>query len=136
MSAVDGHVNDLYRFGVDTGRAFQVQDDVLDLVGSSEQLGKQRGSDLLEGKRTVITMHAREQGVDVESLVPADPESVTEEDIDTAVRTLEEAGSIDYARRLASDLVEDGKDHLDALPDNEARDLLSDLADFLIEREY
>ncbi|WP_020222390.1 polyprenyl synthetase family protein, partial [Halarchaeum acidiphilum] len=79
MGADDDVVDALYRYGVNAGQAFQIQDDVLDLTVPSEQLGKQRGSDLVENKQTVITVHARDHGVDVDSLVDADdPENVTD----------------------------------------------------------
>ena len=130
-------VDALYGYGLDIGRAFQIQDDVLDLTVPTEKLGKQRGSDLIEGKRTMLTVHATQQGVDVDGLVSAsDVDAVTETEIDEAVAVLEEAGSIEYARTLASDLVEQGKDRLSILPENESRAVLEDLADFLIERGY
>ena len=133
----DDAVDALYQYGLNVGRAFQIQDDLLDLTTPSEKLGKQRGSDLVENKQTIITLHARQQGVDVDSLVPEDDvEAVEEETIEQAVATLEEAGSIDFARDLAHDLIDEGKAHLQVLPDNEARDRLADIADFLVEREY
>ncbi|WP_255195820.1 geranylfarnesyl diphosphate synthase [Halorarius litoreus] len=137
LGADDETVDALHGYGLDIGRAFQIQDDLLDLTTPSEKLGKQRGSDLVEGKRTIITLHARNQGVDVDALVDADdPENVTEADIDTAVGTLEEAGSIEFAREMANDLVASGKARLECLPDTEAHSLLEDIADFLVEREY
>jgi len=137
LGADDETVEQLYGYGIDVGRAFQIQDDVLDLTVPSEKLGKQRGSDLVEGKQTLLTLHAREQGVDVDSLVDAKSvESVTEAEIDDAVAELEAAGSIDYARDTASELVETGKERLEVLPDNEARHLLEQIADYLIERGY
>ncbi|MFW6003164.1 MAG: geranylfarnesyl diphosphate synthase [Halanaeroarchaeum sp.] len=124
-------------YGHSVGKAFQIHDDVLDLTVPSEDLGKQRGSDLVEGKRTIITLHAREQGVDVENLVEADtPEDVTERSIEEAVAVLKDAGSIDYARSLAREYVAEGKDHLRVLPDGEARVRLEQVADYLIERGY
>ena len=133
----DETANALCAYGLDVGRAFQIRDDVLDLTVPSDELGKQRGSDLVEGKQTAVTLHAREQGVAVDSLVETDdPEEVTEAEIDAAVARLEDAGSIEYARTLSRDLVERGKSHLDVLPANEARALLSGLAEYLIERGY
>jgi geranylgeranyl diphosphate synthase type I len=127
----------LYRYGIDAGRAFQIQDDVLDLTVPSDRLGKQRGSDLVENKETLITLHAREQGVDVDGLVDAaDAESVTEREIEAAVAELRAAGSIDHARETARDLVARSKDRLTVLPDNEARARLTDIADYLIDRGY
>jgi geranylgeranyl diphosphate synthase type I len=137
VGADEDLVDALHGYGLDIGRAFQIQDDVLDLTTPSETLGKQRGSDLVEGKRTVITLHARDQGLDVDGLVDAeDPGAVSEAAIDDAVARLRESGSIEYASDLAEDLVASGKERLQRLPDNEARSLLADIADFLIEREY
>ena len=136
LGADDETVAALHGYGLDVGRAFQIQDDLLDLTTPSEQLGKRRGSDLIENKRTVVTVHARDQGVDVDDLVADDPGRVSEADIDRAVARLEAAGSIEYARSLAADLVAGGKDRLDVLPDNEASALLDDVAEFLVERDY
>jgi geranylgeranyl diphosphate synthase type I len=137
LLGADDAVDPLYGYGLDVGRAFQIQDDLLDLTTPSEQLGKQRGSDLVEGKSTIVTLHAREQGVDVDGLVEADSvETVTETEIDAAVERLEAAGSIEYARRTAREFIASGKERLRTLPDNEPRELLSGIADFLVEREY
>ncbi len=137
LGADDETIDALYGYGLDIGRAFQIQDDVLDLTVPSDKLGKQRGSDLVENKQTLITVHAREQGVDVGDLVDTDDvDAVTEAEIDEAVGALEDSGSIAYANETARDLVEQGKDRLTVLPDNDARDLLFDIADYLIERGY
>jgi geranylgeranyl diphosphate synthase type I len=58
LSADEETVEALYNYGVKVGQAFQIQDDVLDLTVPSEDLGKQRGSDLVEHKKTIITLHA------------------------------------------------------------------------------
>jgi geranylgeranyl diphosphate synthase type I len=130
-------VDPLYGYGLDIGRAFQIQDDLLDLTTPTEKLGKQRGSDLVEDKQTLVTVHARRNGVDVDNLVEADSvEAVTEAEIDAAVERLEEAGSIQFAREKAQTLVQSGKENLQTLPDNDARDLLEGIADYLIERAY
>jgi geranylgeranyl diphosphate synthase type I len=130
-------VEALRRYGLDVGRAFQIQDDLLDLTTPSAELGKTRGSDLVEGKRTLITLHARQQGVDVDALVPADDlAAVGESTIEAAVAELEAAGSIEFARETALELVEEGKAELEVLPESEARRLLTDVADYLVERTY
>jgi geranylgeranyl diphosphate synthase type I len=127
----------LTEYGRTIGKAFQIHDDVLDMTVPSEDLGKQRGSDLVEGKQTAVTLHAHEQGVDVEGLIEADtPEAVNEAAIDDAVAELEAAGSIEFARSLAREYVEEGKEYLQVLPDNEARHRLEQVADYLIDRGY
>jgi geranylgeranyl diphosphate synthase type I len=137
LGAEEPIVEALEAYGRSIGQAFQIHDDVLDLTTPSETLGKQRGSDLIEGKRTVITQHAREHGIDVEGLVAGnDPDSVPESEIEAAVARLEAAGSIAYARDLAAELVEEGIAELDALPENEARRRLEQIGTYLIERSY
>ncbi|MFC6942231.1 geranylfarnesyl diphosphate synthase [Salinirubellus sp. GCM10025818] len=137
LGADEATVEALSQYGRDVGRAFQIQDDLLDLTTPSEELGKTRGSDLVEGKRTLISLHAREQGVDVDSLVDADSvETVDEAAIDAAVEELRETGSIEFARRTAADLIEDGKRQLDTLPEGESVELLRGIADYLVERTY
>lgn len=130
-------IDPLAAYGRDIGRAFQIQDDLLDLTASTETLGKQRGSDLVENKRTLVTVHASEQGVDIDQLLDDETATgVTDSQIDDAVDRLEAAGSLDYARDRAREFVESGKEHLEGLPDNESRRLLSGTADYLLEREY
>jgi len=137
VGAEEETVAALSQYGLDVGRAFQIQDDLLDLTTPSEELGKTRGSDLVEGKRTLITLHARKQGVGVDSLVDAESvETVDEAAIEAAVEQLREAGSIEFARRTAADLIEDGKARLDGLPGNESVTLLRGIADYLVERSY
>lgn len=130
LGASDEDIESLYQFGVDVGQGFQIQDDVLDLVGDRERIGKDRGSDLIEGKETIITVHARDQGVDLSEVMAG------ESDIDAAVGALEDAGSIEYARSTAEALIETGKGRLESFPDTTARDRLWEIADFFIERTY
>ena len=137
LGADDETVDALYSYGIEAGTAFQIQDDVLDLTVPSDQLGKQRGSDLLEGKQTIITLHARQQGVDVDDLFfdrPAD--EVEDKEIERSVSELRAAGSIDFAQGRAEELVARSKERLERLPDNEASNLLAALADYLITRGY
>ena len=133
----DEAVDPLAAYGRKVGRAFQIHDDLLDLTTPTETLGKQRGSDLIEGKRTLVSVHARKQGVDVDSLLDGETAaSVTDTEIDNAVAVLKEAGSLDYARDRAREFVERGKKHLEALPHSESRRMLADTADYLVERGY
>ena len=129
----DEAIDPLSEYGRDVGRAFQIHDDLLDLTTPTEKLGKRRGSDLIEGKQILVTVHAREQGIDVDELVGDNP---TEAEIDDAVSTLEAAGSLGYARETADELVLRGTNHLEVLPENESHQLLVDIAEFLVAREY
>jgi len=122
----------LWETGKITGIAFQIRDDVLDLITPAEQLGKERGSDLMEGKKTLIRIHALERGVKLNHI----KRGASKEDIDAAVQALQDAGSIDYAMEKAHQLVAQGKAKLDVLPDSKAKELLKELADYMVTRTY
>ena len=67
MTAED--IEKLGQIAEDIGVAFQIQDDILDVTGDSEELGKQVGSDAKDGKVTYVTMHGLEQAAaDVRAL--------------------------------------------------------------------
>ena len=53
----------LYDFGINLGMAFQIQDDILDLFGDPELVGKQVGGDILAQKKTILSILAQEKGV-------------------------------------------------------------------------
>ena len=115
------------------GISFQIYDDVLDLITPEETLGKARGSDLREGKKTLIAIHAFNQGIELDIFGRS---NVTQEEIDKTVHILEDAGSIQYAKDLAMSYLEKGKSKLEVLEDSEAKQLLLDIADYMVERPY
>jgi len=123
----------LDRFGRLVGMAFQIQDDVLDLTAPAEVLGKPRGGDLAEGKKTLIMIHAMATGAEIEIF---GKRNATGQEIEAALKTLRASGSIDYARKKAVNLVSEGKEALAVLPDSDAKSLLLELADYMISRSY
>ena len=80
----------LYLFGLNTGIAFQIQDDLIDLLTPAEKSGKNRASDLREGKQTLIMIKAREKGVDLQKY----RRDLSDADIDAAIKELTDAGSL------------------------------------------
>ena len=58
----------------------------------------------------------------------------SQEDIDLAIEILTKCGAIEYARNLALDSVEQAKEVLEILPDSSSKQVLSDIADFVLER--
>ena len=136
--ASDEVVEALRSYGLDTGLAFQIQDDLLNLVGTDEAKKKDFRSDITEGKRTLVVVHAlqntepaaRERLVEILSSKERDPEVLAE-----AVAIMEKTGSIDYARTFAEDLTLNAKARLaGALPPSPYRDLLVSMADWFVNR--
>jgi geranylgeranyl diphosphate synthase type I len=127
------HVRALWDFGRLTGVGFQIYDDVIDLITPEGILGKAQGGDIIEGKRTLIVIHALSKGVSIDALGKS---NATRSEVSAALTALKESGSIDYAMNKALGFVEEGKASLMALPDSEAKKMLIGLADYMIERKY
>jgi len=129
-------ITTLRAFGMSTGLAFQIQDDVLNLIGTRESTKKDFRSDITEGKRTLVAVHAlqhserRERLLALLSARETDPAR-----LDEAVAIMREAGSIEFANQYAGRLVADAKAEIVAeLPRSRARDMLASMADFFVKR--
>jgi len=122
----------LYQFGVNSGVAFQIQDDLIDLYASSEKSGKDQASDIREGKQTLIAIKAREKGLDLSSY----RRKLTATEIADVITLLEDAGIIDEVRAIAVERATVAKEALSILPDTEERRLLGEIADFFIDRSF
>ncbi len=132
----DAQVEALRSFGMAAGLAFQIQDDVLNLVGTKESTRKDFRSDITEGKRTLVAIHAlshsnrRERLLDILSM-HAEDEAILGE----AVSIMAEAGSIAFAEAHARELILGAKPVLDAaVPDSKPKRLLMSMADFFVKR--
>lgn len=123
----------LSEYGRLIGIGFQMYDDVLDMVTPQEVLGKVRGSDLMEGKHTLIVIDAFEKGIKIDIF---GKEKATQEETEETVRILTECGSIDYVKNLAISYINEGKAKLDALEDCPEKDILLQIADYMIARDY
>ncbi len=122
----------LWNFGINAGIAFQIKDDILDLLGK-DKIGKDWGSDLVEGKKTLIVIKAFEEGVELESFGKGKADI---EAIERDVKKLMECGAIEYAENKAIEYLNKAKKELEVLKDNEGRRLLEALAEFFVKREY
>lgn len=126
-------VRALDEFGRLTGMGFQLQDDVIDLLTPEEVSGKRQGGDLIEGKKTLIMIHAFANDVVVPVFSKKDASA---EEIFRSISILEGSGSIEYARSRAEEMVVQGKRALDVLPPSPAKETLLELADYMIRRRY
>ncbi|MCK9579087.1 MAG: polyprenyl synthetase family protein [Methanoregula sp.] len=125
-------VKALYNFGLNTGIAFQIQDDLIDLLTPAEKSGKDQASDLREGKQTLIMIKAREKGLDLKKY----QKDLSPAEINAAIKELTDAGVLDEVQKIASDLVADSNRHLSILPPSKERQLLMDVGEFFITRSY
>ena len=126
-------VRALDEFGRLTGMGFQLQDDVIDLLTPEKVSGKRQGGDLIEGKKTLIMIHAFANDIVVPVFSKKDASA---EEIFRSISILEGSGSIEYARSRAEEMVAQGKRALDVLPPSSAKETLLELADYMIRRRY
>ena len=88
----------IYRFGVNIGIAFQVQDDILDAFGNPEKFGKTRGGDILNDKKTILMIHALENGSSEQQALLNDATLTEREKVETTKNLFSEIGSLQYAK--------------------------------------
>lgn len=132
-------VRALAEYGRLIGLAFQMRDDVLGVAGEQEKFGKPIGSDVREGKQTLIVVRAlaTAQQEDKSTLLRAlGKQDASEAELKTAIDVLKRAGAIDYVAERARELIAQAKSKLKALPESRAREILSELADFTIKRDF
>ena len=126
-------------FARDMGIGFQIWDDYIDLVADAKERGKDVGSDVRRGKRTVMALHALQHssGADREAFLRAfGNNSATDQEVAEAVHVMERAGSIEHARHLAEKYATRAEDHLAALEPSEHKEFLRALIYHTITRRY
>ncbi len=136
--ASEEQIEAMREFGMACGLAFQLQDDLLNLIGTEEATKKDFRNDITEGKRTMIVVHALEhtQGAAHEELLGILQAKTTDEaQLARAVELMDAAGSIEFVRAYAKNVCQDSKPRLlEVLPESPQRELLLGMADFFISR--
>ena len=128
-------VNNMANWGLNLGLCFQIMDDYIDMTSDTETLGKPAGSDIVQGKRTLIAIHALESGSDLPTFKKLfGTESTDNSELSTAVQELRNNGSIQYALDRAMEHHRIAHDCLDKLEQTDAVNLLRDMTDFQLVR--
>jgi len=132
-------VTEVAQFAALCGTAFQLQDDILGVIGNEEKLGKPIGSDLREGKRTLVVHYAYQNASQKERdelLKVLGNQAATEEDVHRTIDLLRDLGGIEIVAKRAKDLIAEARNHLNALPDTPYRSLLDQWAGYMIQRQF
>ena len=132
-------VEHLGKFGQYAGVAFQLIDDVLGLTADERVLGKPVGSDIREGKRTLIIVHALQYASEDQRekiLETLGNKSVSLEHIRETTYLINSLGSISYAEKRAREYVEKSRMALAVFPNTEDKEDLISLADLITSRKY
>ena len=133
--ADDEIVDCMAEWGLNLGLCFQLMDDLIDITGDTKTLGKPAGSDLVQGKRTLIAIHALGSESELPNFEKVFGNSQSsEDDLQGAVNELFESGSIEYARTRAMHHHTIAHNCLDLLEQTEHVNLLRELTDFQLIR--
>ena len=131
-------VDIMAEWGENVGLCFQLMDDLIDATGDSETLGKPACSDIIEGKQTLIAIHALQQATGLLSnfneVFGSGIEETDREVLDTVVSELRTSGSIQYAHAKAMGYHAAAHECLNQLPDTPGMQVLRDLTDFQMVR--
>lgn len=124
-------VNDmklLGKIGYQMGMAFQIQDDILDFTGDPDLLGKDLINDIKEGYYSLPIIYAKKNGlanVNLESLTPSE-----------IIMKVKSSGGIEKSKKVANKYIEKTFKLLDLLPENESKNILEDIINILVSRNY
>jgi geranylgeranyl pyrophosphate synthase len=131
----------LEEYGKKIGPAFQIRDDVLNLVGEKKKYGKEIGGDIKEGKRTIIIIHclknceAQEQK-NILKILNKGRDNVSDADVEFVISTVKKYNSIEFAQKEAENLADQAKRALRKIDNKELTAALTELADFISKRDY
>ncbi|MCG8014162.1 MAG: polyprenyl synthetase family protein, partial [Candidatus Thiodiazotropha weberae] len=123
--------------GLHLGIAFQLVDDALDYHSSNEEIGKNVGDDLAEGKPTLPLIQAmkksdQQQRQRLATII----ENGGLDEIDFVLQAIHSSDAITYTQQLAQQHAEQAKQALKLLPDSDYRQALADLADYSVARTH
>lgn len=135
--ADDNDIKVLAQFGKHTGIAFQLIDDVLDLSGNPEEIGKNLGDDLAEGKPTLPLLYAMKKGSDEQkNIIRAAIENGGLTELESVLNAVKETKALEYVRQLAKEEIEKGEKLIQHITSSVYKDALLALTQFVTTRDY
>lgn len=127
----------LMGFGHNIGLAFQITDDVLDVLGEKEKTGKVRGIDLRDGQLSLPIIYALQSLPEKERAFLEDvikKEENTDEEIEKALTLIKGSGAVDKSYATAMEYAQKAKVAVELLPDSHYRDHFQLIVEYIIER--
>ena len=122
-------------YGYNLGIAFQIVDDILDFIGTEEELGKPVGSDLAQGTLTLPAMLVLERYPEDNPVKRLFQNRDKQENIELAIELIRNSSIVQECYGVASDYCAKACHNLSLLPDNPSRQALIQLANYVIRRK-
>ncbi|OEH93455.1 heptaprenyl diphosphate synthase component II [Bacillus solimangrovi] len=121
----------LYKFGYYIGMSYQIIDDILDFIGTEEEIGKPAGSDLMQGNITLPVLYAMR-----DEQLKQKIKTISEENRKEILSLVIESGGIEYSKEISDRYLEKALDVLNELPDGRARKALKGIAKYIGKRKF
>jgi len=133
----DEEIDAMSRYGMHLGTAFQLVDDVLDYSATSDQIGKNIGDDLAEGKPTLPLIYVMRHGNSKQVQVVRNAiEQGGREHIDEIIEAVATTGALDYTYKAAQAEAQKAISFLEVLPDSPYKQALVSVAEFSVSRTF
>jgi len=137
--AKDSILDELRFVGRKAGIAFQIQDDLLDAVADPEKFGKKRGGDIIEGKKTYLTLLALErcnnqQQKQLQKILSDNKSSST--DVDSIIGIYQDLNIIEDTKKAVQYHYQEAMNHLEQFEDSDYKKEIINFFNHLISREY
>lgn len=135
--ASDAEIEAAAEYGRSLGTAFQLIDDVLDYSGQADDIGKNVGDDLREGKATLPLIYLMEHGTaEQRDLVRNCIENGDEQHFDAVLFAVTTSGALDYTKRKAEEAAARASASIINLPESDFKEALLKLSDFAVHRNH
>jgi len=124
----------LAKYGESLGIAFQIRDDLAEIIGDPEIIGKQLGGDIKQGKMRLPLIHALSNAKKLERHFLREAiqkKKLTQDDITKCIEILINNSSIEYSKKVINDFCREAVEHLKQLPDSQAKDALIAFAEVI-----
>jgi geranylgeranyl diphosphate synthase, type I len=136
----DGKIFESYtRYAMPLGKAFQIRDDILGVFGNEKKLGKPVGSDVIEGKQTLLVIKALELGNKKQKEAVRKylgKKDLKKNELEEFRKIIQESGALDYCQKLSEKFVSEALDALSVnIKNKEAKIFFEGIAEYMISRD-
>jgi geranylgeranyl diphosphate synthase type II len=140
-NGTEEHLSTMRMFAENIGLAFQIQDDLLDIIADEKKFGKNIGGDLREGKKTFLLLKALEVVKDGNNREKLDSVIInkgvkTEEDIKDIKKIYEDYGIINFAQKEVESYTQKANEYLERIKESDAKEMLRWFSQMLLSRSF
>lgn len=130
----------LTNYATPAGVAFQIQDDIIDLFSEDQETGKTPGTDIREGKKTLLIIKACEKASEKDQIILDNAlgnKNLDKNTLDIVKKIIVDTGSLDFSIKTAQNLLKDSTIAIkESKRDNEGRDFLIGINEYMLNRKF